>query len=72
VSSGAGLLCAAVFAGDASLAGWGAGFPHPEIKTASKRQQGAMRFIGKGVCVGMGTKGYQQDSCSKRAEEVPS
>jgi len=60
-SSGVGLLCEAGFAGDVSLAGWGAGFPQAEIKTASKRQQGATRFLWKSSCVVMGTKGYEQE-----------
>jgi hypothetical protein len=55
--SGVGLLCAAGFACDPPLGDSGAGFRHPEIKIASKRQQGAMRFLWKSMCVGMGTKG---------------
>jgi hypothetical protein len=70
--SGVGLFCATGFAGAASLVDSGAGFPQPEIKTTSKRQQGAMWFLWKSMCVGMGTKSYQQDSCWKRAEEVAS
>jgi hypothetical protein len=59
-SSGVG-LCETGFAGDVSLAGWGAGFPQAEIKTASKRQQRARWFLWKSSCVVMGTKGYEQE-----------
>jgi hypothetical protein len=69
-SSGVGLLCEAGFAGDVSLAGWGAGFPQAEIKTASKRQQDAMRFLWKSICVFMRTKGCWQDSGGQRWAEV--
>jgi hypothetical protein len=70
--SGVGLLCAAGFAGEAFLVDSGAGFPQPESKTASKRQQGENRFRASVMGDVMGTKGCEQDSCWKRAEEVTS
>jgi len=60
-SSGVGLLCEAGLAGDPPWGESGAGFPQAEIKTASKRQQDAMRFLWKSICVVMGTKGCEQE-----------
>jgi hypothetical protein len=66
------LICAAGFAGDASFVDSGAGFPQPESKTASKRQQGENRFRASVMGDVMGTKGCEQNSRPKRAEEVTS
>jgi hypothetical protein len=51
----AGLAGVADLAGDASFCGAGDGFPQPESRTASKRQERAAQFLLSRIFVVMGT-----------------